>query len=97
AHVKNAGDLTRRIDAGRKEMAALHDKAKSREARGADLEPTVRSLREREEALAGLDRASIELRYRDLGKSWEQAAKMLEAKKEGALAGGRGDAPPPDR
>ena len=97
AHVKSAGDLTRRIDGGRGEIAALHDKARSREARVAELEPTARSAREREEALAGMDRATLEQRHRELGKHWEQPAKALEAKQEGALAVARGDVATRDR
>ena len=97
AHMKSAGDLVRRIEAGRREAAALHDKAKSREARVADLEPTVRGLREREEALAGLDRANLELRYLALGKHWEQRGKVVEAEQESALAASRADVATLDR
>jgi AAA domain len=86
ARVKSAGDLTRQIEAGRREIATLQDKAKSREARVTELDPIVRSVPEREEALTGLDRAALEQRYLELGKHWEQPAKAREAEQEKALA-----------
>lgn len=97
AHVKSAAELGRRIETARREIAALNDRAKSREDRVAELEPATRSLREREAALSGLDRTAVELRFREQGKGWEQATKTLEARQEGALTTARNDVAALDR
>src|SRR5262249_31820624 len=97
ALVKRTADATRRIEAGRREIAALHERAGSRDARVADLEPTVQSLRDREEALAGLDRVALERAFAKLGDRWEPAMKALEAGQERALEAARASVAASDR
>lgn len=90
ACVKNVRDVNQQIETTRRQMETTQEKATGREARVADLESTVRSLPEREEALTGLDRVLLEQRYARLGRHWEQQADSLEAQQEKALEAARG-------